>query len=40
LAAGLAEAADCLTTGKALAKLEDLRQQAADLSPSLTYSHS
>ncbi|HZG40438.1 MAG TPA: anthranilate phosphoribosyltransferase family protein [Nodosilinea sp.] len=40
LAAGLAEAADCLATGKALAKLEDLRQQVADLSPTLTYSHS
>ena len=40
LAAGLAEAADCLATGKALAKLEDLRQQAANLSPTLTYSHS
>ncbi|WP_017301378.1 anthranilate phosphoribosyltransferase family protein [Nodosilinea nodulosa] len=40
LEAGLAQAKDLLATGKALAKLEDLRQQAAELSPALTYSHS
>ncbi|MBW4460000.1 MAG: anthranilate phosphoribosyltransferase family protein [Nodosilinea sp. WJT8-NPBG4] len=40
LADGLAEAQTLLTTGKALAKLEEFRQQSADLTQTLTFSHS
>ncbi|MGG6242028.1 anthranilate phosphoribosyltransferase family protein [Nodosilinea sp. AN01ver1] len=40
LEAGLAQAEELLVTGKALAQLETLRQQAALLSQTLTYSHS
>lgn len=36
---GLAQAEDLLATGKALAKLQALRQHATELSQSLTYSH-
>jgi anthranilate phosphoribosyltransferase len=39
LEAGLALAQTILTTGQALAKLEQLRQQTANLSQSFTYSH-
>ncbi|MBE9157625.1 anthranilate phosphoribosyltransferase family protein [Nodosilinea sp. LEGE 06152] len=40
LAAGLAQAEELLTTGKALAQLEMLRQQVTELRQTLTYSHS
>ncbi|MBD2109770.1 anthranilate phosphoribosyltransferase family protein [Nodosilinea sp. FACHB-13] len=40
LAGGLAEAQTLLATGKALAKLEEFRQQSADLTQPLIYSHS
>jgi anthranilate phosphoribosyltransferase len=40
LAAGLAQAEDLLATGQALTQLEILRQQAAELRQTLTYSHS
>ncbi|MGB3309804.1 MAG: anthranilate phosphoribosyltransferase family protein [Nodosilinea sp.] len=39
LAAGLAQAEDLLASGKALAQLETLRQQTAELRQTLTYSH-
>ncbi|MBD1876552.1 anthranilate phosphoribosyltransferase family protein [Nodosilinea sp. FACHB-131] len=37
---GLAEAQTLLATGKALAKLEEFRQQSADIAQALTFSHS
>ncbi len=40
LAAGLAEAQTLMVEGKALAKLEEFRQQSAELSQSLSYSRS
>jgi anthranilate phosphoribosyltransferase len=39
LATGLVQAEDLLVTGQAQAKLAELRQQATELTPILTYSH-